>query len=317
MALIALYGGDTYRSAQKLKELQERFFRRFGSSGRLRVWESETFSDKEVRTEVEGRSLFGGTKFLVIKNPFDDTAILDALWSYRDTLTRLADSVVFLLFQEGEILSKHPFWEQVVSHGTVQEFTPLKGANLLSWIAKECVRYGRTIRREAAELLSQYGGNDLWFLAHEIQKISLATTASVGGEIRREDILPFRRVCQEQNAFAMLDAASAGKKREALSLLNALFSQGEHALRICSAIGFQLRNLLMLKSMLQEGIAEGLLGKTGAIQHFIVRKLLRAQSRFSLQGLITLHERITRLDSDLKTGRDEPQGSLFMFLSRF
>lgn len=316
MALLVFHGQDTYRSHQKLKELRERFAGRFGSSGLMRVWDPSTFSIEEMRASAQGRSLFGGTAFLVVKNPFQSVEILDALFSHLDLFCASSESLVVLLFQEGEVVTKHPIWNEILSRGSVQEFRPLKGSHLLSWIAKECVRYGCSIRNDAAEYLARWAGEDLWILANEIQKVSLAVLASSRKEIQRDDVASFVKISQEHNAFVMLEAALAGKKSEALRLLSSLFSQGEHALRVCAAIGYQIRTLLLVVSMIREKIPPGQMARVGGIPPFLVQKSLRLCRGLSLPRLSLLHARLSLMDLNTKTGRDDPESSLFMFLSR-
>ncbi|MBI2647910.1 MAG: DNA polymerase III subunit delta [Candidatus Wildermuthbacteria bacterium] len=315
MALFTLYGQDTYRSHQKLQEFRGRFLKRFGSAGRELVWEAPLFSMEEARAEIEGGSLFGGTKFLVLKNLFGHARILDDLLSHRDLLTARPDSVVWLFFQEGACETIHPLWEILRAHGTAQEFQPLKGAQLLSWIAKEFSAYGKTIRREAAGILARHGGSDLWFLAHEIQKISLAVPQTQR-DIPTEDVLPFSGDSREYNVFVMLNAVLSGRTSEAFGALDALLRQGEHALRICSALGFQVRSLLMVKAMVERGVPKERMASVGGLQPFAVRNMLVLHQRFSLGRLVALHRRVARLDRDLKTGREDPQSALFTLLSR-
>lgn len=316
MALLALHGRDTYRAHQKLKELQERFIRRFGSSGKMSVWEAETFSIGEVLSAARARSLFGGTAFLIVKNPFENSGVLDALSSHLELLSAPGDALVVLLFQEGEVKTKHPLFAELVGRGSVQEFLPLKGARLLSWIARECSRYGCTIQREAAGLLAGYVKDDLWTLANEIQKISLAALALSRNEIRAGDVAAFARVSPEHNAFVMVEAALAGKKSEALRLLSLLFSQGEHALRLLSAIGYQIRTLLLVSSMTRERIPSEQMARVGGIPQFLTQKSLRLCRGLSLTQLSLLHEGLTLMDLNAKTGRDDPESALFIFLAR-
>lgn len=316
MALFVFHGRDTYRAHQKLKELKERFDKRFGSSGRMRAWDPSTFSIEEVRDAARARSLFGGPAFLIVKNPFGSDDILQDLSSHLDILAAPSDSLVVLLVQEGEVKTNHPLWAELASRGSVQEFEPLKGTRLLSWIAKECSRYGCTLQKEAADFLARYVSDDTWILAHEIQKISLAVLASSRKEILKNDVAALVRGFSDHNAFVMIEAALAGKKSEAFRLLSLLFLQGEHALRICSAIGYQIRALLMVSSMTDHGILPGSMASIGGIPPFLARKMLGLCRRFSFSQISLLHERVALMDITIKTGREDPESSLFMFLSR-
>ncbi|MBI2003046.1 MAG: hypothetical protein HYS76_00475 [Candidatus Wildermuthbacteria bacterium] len=114
----------------------------------------------------------------------------------------------------------------------------------------------------------------------------------------------------------MLNAVLSGRTSEAFGALDALLRQGEHALRICSALGFQVRSLLMVKAMVERGVLKERMASVGGLQPFAVRNMLVLHQRFSLGRLVALHRRVARLDRDLKTGREDPQSALFTLLSR-
>ncbi len=319
-----LYGQDTYRSRQKLKELKEKFVREVDPSGaNLVVLDGATMKPEDFRNAVSAMSMFVKKRMVVVERLLESgkKPVQEAVAEYLEHKDFPEDHIV--VFWEGEItkarnhkstkskkqkiikarnhenIKTSSLLDVLKKQKYVQEFSPLTPLETERWIESEVQRRGGTITASATRLLASAVGNDLWRMANEIGKL-VAGDASITEEAVREEVL----AKTESAIFAFTDALGGRHREEALRLLTNERASGMEPLQLLAMMIRQFRILLRLSQNDTEGMNPYVVGKT------------QSQVRnFSFDELKNIYRRLLEIDVLLKTSRQDPDALLVLFVT--
>lgn len=320
-----LYGADTYRSRQKLKELKEKFVREVDPSGaNLVVLDGASMKPEDFRNAVSAMSMFVKKRMVVVERLLESgkQPVQEAVAEYLEHKDFPEDHIV--VFWEGElgkpkaskVKAKKPTKKKKESPSTssgtivslldvlkkqkyVQEFAALTPIEVERWIEGEVQKCGGTIATSAVRLLASAVGNDLWRLANEIGKL-VAGDASITEAAVREEVL----AKTESAIFEFTDALGARRRDEALRLLTNERAAGMEPLQLLAMMIRQFRILLRLSQNDTEGMNPYVVGKT------------QSQVRnFSFDELKNIYRRLLEIDVLLKTSRQDPDALLVLFVA--
>ncbi|MFM8273976.1 MAG: DNA polymerase III subunit delta [Gemmata sp.] len=112
-----------------------------------------------------------------------------------------------------------------------------------------CVRwaqsaYKKRLESDAAEALVERVGASMGLLDQELCKLAVAVGSRAS--ITADDVEAFVGRSRSADVFAIMNAIGAGKPREALSILQELFAEGEDPLAIIGPLTAQLRKLALV-----------------------------------------------------------------------
>lgn len=119
--------------------------------------------------------------------------------------------------------------------------TPREGdlPDWLAGIARD--RFDTALEPDAARLLVELIGPEVGLLVSEIEKLS--TYVGEKAKIRRDDVSRMVGAGRVETIWKTLDAATTGKGRDALALLDQLLASGEHPVGLLAAMSASLRKL--------------------------------------------------------------------------
>src|SRR3989339_1900045 len=245
--LILLYGEDSYRLRQKLKEIRENYQAKH-KSGLSLAWfrEGEPDLDK-VREKIEAVSMFDEKKLLILENHFKNKNFQDDFFDYAKKRKLKDDNDVIVVICHEDKLAVSRIKNKF---SMLEEFSLLKGPALVNWVKKEFNRNGAGANAEALKKLIAYIGNDLWRLSGEISKL---VSYSDKKEVRGEDIDLLVKANLDTNIFKTLDALARRDKSTALRLIHEHLEEGENEMYLLSMLAYQLRSLLKLKDLIERG----------------------------------------------------------------
>lgn len=124
---------------------------------------------------------------------------------------------------------------------------------LPEWCKKWAVaRYGKQLDQNAAQLLVTLVGVDMGQLDQELAKLAV-----YAGSVERIEVADVDQLVgsgRTAKTFSIFDAIADKRPREALTILDQLFEQGEDPIRILGAFSYQLRRLAQIASLTQLGL---------------------------------------------------------------
>ena len=293
---------------EKLSNWMEEVWRPFN----LHVLDGKKFSLEEFSTLVQSFPMGSRFRVIVLKN------IGEIDLATRKQIPIVAQNaldsthIIFWLLPASDFkkLSLPKNLEDFLQKGEIAKFNLKKNEKEL-WFQKVLKEKNLLFSREAELFLLEATGGNLELLENELEKI-----AEFGPIITKEDLELLSVQHEEKNFFELLDALGERDPKKALSILKSLLKQGEHPLRILSALAGQIRLFWQIKALQEERKSPSEMATLLGIHPFRITKAIGHVRRFKLAELAKFAEWSARADWSLKTGRQEPQYVLEILLAR-
>ena len=304
-----LYGEDSFRSKQKLREIIDGYKKVHKSGLNLIYADAKEKTFVDFYSNFKTTSMFAEKKLVVLKNVFANAKFQEDFLENIKKIEELKDIVV--IFESEAPDQRTKIFKQLSKTAKCQEFNFLQPAMLKKWIALQFENNGVKINYSALDLLAVFVKNDLWRMANEIKKLS---SYKKGSEITREDVLLLVRPNIENDIFKTIDALAGKEKQLALSLLHKHIEDGDNALYLLSMISYQFRNLLIIKELQEKQKSYSEIARKSGLHPFVAQKTYALCSHFSFPQLKKIYQKIFQADSDIKTGKIEPELALDLLI---
>src|ERR1700730_11147453 len=230
-------------------------------------------------------------------------------------LARLPETTTLISLIDDELPASSPLLKAAQEYGKVIQCTLPKGAALESWIHKRAQGIGVKITPEATSLLANFTGNQLRLLANELDK--LATFVGERAVIDVEDVRMLSAQAQEARIFDLTDALAQRNRKQALDLLHDLLADGEPPLKLISTITSQVRSLLLVKELANDGLRVQQIVTATGMAPFVAEKALRQVGKFQTAQLEGAYRQLLATDAALKRSRMTPEMALDLLVVDF
>ncbi|MCR4280253.1 MAG: DNA polymerase III subunit delta [Candidatus Komeilibacteria bacterium] len=310
-----LYGDDDFRSAEKMRQIRDKFREQVDKSGfNIVTLDGENLTLEQFN-EATGQMGFLSTKrLIVIKNIFTNKKLADLkelVIAYLNRQKDTAEENFILFWQSGSPDKRTGLFKKLSGYKYAQEFPALTGSQLPAWIIKTVKDRGGDITAAAAESLSANIGTDLWQLSNEINKLLANKKDST---ITPTDVRELTVENIDDNIFALTDALAARDTKKALPLLERQLQQGMNEQYLLTMIARQFRILLQLKSLADQNISPAQMAKAAGLHPFVVKKTMPLIGRYSLSQLKKIFQSLHELDVNMKSLALEPKILLDLFI---
>jgi DNA polymerase-3 subunit delta len=334
--IIFLYGEDTFRSREKLKEFKEKFLRDVDPSGNslMTVNGGETTMEK-INEALTSSSLFVQKRMVIIENIFanKDKSIYDQVYEYLRAKEKEQENIIIFWDEtSGEkkstnklfkYLSKSPNLKQ--NKKLVQNFKNLSNTEATAWVKKRVKNLGGKISNKASLTLTSFFGSDLWQLNNEVQKLVNFKLGQDKGlikgaetaEITEKDVEDLSRGKVDENIFALTDAISNKNKALALKLFEQEFEAGVADTYLMHMIIRQFKILLQVRQSLDQGYTSRKIINELKLHPFVVQKSLNQVRAFSLEILKKIIKQLILIDKKIKTGQTDIKTGISLLIARF
>ncbi len=304
--IIFLYGEDTYRMKEKLKEIVEGYQKVRTSGLNLKYFSGDSFGD--FKNEIKQASMFQERKLAIVLNPFDSLEFKESFLKEGENFVDSSDVVV--VYQEGKVAKNNTLLNFLIKKAKSQKFKLLTGVKLRNWALKEFSKYGVRIDGQALTAFLNFIGSDLWRMSNEIKKL-----ASYKKYLEAKDIQLMVRSGINTDIFRTIEAISQKNKKEALALLYKHIENGDSPIYLLSMINYQFRNLLIIKDLINRATPYYAIVKKSKLHPFVIKKSYYSAQRFDFQELKNIYNKIFKLDMKIKTGKVEPATALDLLVA--
>lgn len=321
--IIFFYGEDDFRSYEKVLEIKNKFLTNDKPQTGLSLFDAEDSKEniiEKFKASLSLSGLFSQKKLIILKKiitktPSDEQAkILKFLKANIEKLKIDSDCVI--IFWEKEMPRKNnALFKFLLDNTKKQNFEKLSGIKLNQWILGVIKKSApeAKISGNALEKLITYVGNDTALLNQELEKL---LSFSDKAEIKSEDIDLLTKANLDNNIFETIEALSANRKKEALKLFHHHLDNGDDPFYLFSMFVYQFRNLLRIASLQEAGIFNELeIAKVTKLHPYVVKKGLAQARNFGEQKLILIHQKLSALDTKIKTGQIDIRLSLDKFIA--
>jgi len=324
--ILFLYGKDTYRLQQKLREIENRYREIHKTGLNLEKLDANQISFREFWDKLFQQSMFIKKKLFFLENVFSNQKFKEQFTEKIKEISGSEDIVV--LFEKKELAGNDETFKALKKYGKSQEFKPLEGKKLREWIEKGFQKYEAEITEEGIDKLIEFVGNDLWQLSNEIKKLSFFKRTAIASHLKnclktkveREDVEKLVTSKIETDIFKTIDALAQRDKKRAFRFIENHLEKGDNPLYLLKMINFQFRNLLFLKLCQLKGewslTSMEMVGKNFGIHPYVVKKSMRMLGNFSLEELKKIYQKIFETDLEIKTGKISPQEGIRMLIAK-
>ncbi|TAN34262.1 DNA polymerase III subunit delta [Patescibacteria group bacterium] len=331
--LIYIYGEDTFRSRQYLRQMVEQFKKQRDPQGyNVLFLDGKKEESGKLLGEMRAAPFLAEKRLVAIENLLAS--------SDKETLARILEAIKepakggsvnnIIIFWQGEPLSKIKEVKELhallAKEKYAQEFAPLTGAKLEQWAGKEIEKRGAKIDRRALFFLCDNAGKDMWYLNSLMDQLAAYVTPPrpppYQGEGVREialaDVQLFLEEKIDDNVFAMTDAIVSGNRKQAFRLLNEQRRLGEEELRLFGLICWQFRLLLQMRDLYEreDNLPSDVIAKKLGIHPYVAKKSMAIVRRYPLVQLKALHARLLDIDRKTKTGFGDTALLVDLFVGR-
>ncbi|HOX21559.1 MAG TPA: hypothetical protein PKZ02_01105 [Candidatus Paceibacterota bacterium] len=309
--IIFLYGSDTYRIVQKVKEIIAEYQKKHGCILGCEKFDfKEKNSFEKMKNFFESAGMFSSKKLAVIESALT-SAFNEELGEVIKKSGLLNSQDNFLIIVEGDtgglkekskkllmVLKKKP----VVS----QEFKNFSSyAQAKPWLKKEAEKNQLNIEDSALAALFEAFAGDTWRLINELKKISLYRPEK---KATKADVLEISVFEAHPNIFKIFDAFFEPNKKKMILYFEEAVRSGSDAGMIFNLFIGQLRVALLLA-----------LGQAKEVEAhpFVVQKIKSQLWKFKQEKLTELYNELASLDLAVKTGKIDYEAALEKIILNF
>ena len=308
--IIFLYGPDTYRSREKLKEIIDHYKKIHKTGLNLVFLEGRNLNFQNFQNTLKTTPMFEEKKLTILKDALSNSSFKKELENNKEKIINYNG---IILFYEGkEIEKEDPFFLFLKENSKSQEFSLLEGLKLRYWVKREFEKLKTKISEKALSKLIEFVGNDLWQMSNEIKKL---VSYKKGEIIREEDVELLVKPKIEPDIFKTIDSIAKKENQKALFLLHQHFKKGDNPLYLLSMINFQFRNLLLIRELIEKRIPYYQILNQTDLHPFVFKKSLQQARRFSFEQLKKIYQKIFEVDSKIKMGKINPHLGLDLLIT--
>jgi DNA polymerase-3 subunit delta len=222
-----------------------------------------------------------------------------------DYLPGLPDQTLLIFVESRTLPASNPILklgrsQAVKDKAFVKDYALPKEHELAAWIRRRTRDKGGKIDHEAVVMLSALVGRDLRLLDIEIEKLLIYTD---GQQITADDVRVLVGRARETSIFDLVDAIGLRQTDRALGLLHAMLADLAAPLYLLSMIARQIRILLQITELLDQGLSEKEISVQLKLHPFVTKKGMAQARRFSRAQLKAAHKHLVETDWSIKTGR--------------
>lgn len=324
--LLFLYGPDTYRAREKLKEIIGKYETDIKKGAvELKKFDGEDLEFSDLKNALEMAALFSSKKIILVKNAAGggNAALKEKMLEYLPLMAKSGDLIIFW---DGEADKRDKFFKALKKEAKVQEFGFLQPIEIKKWIEEKIksrileMKVNISLSSQAKEALANFVGPNLWQMESEIDKLILYKTGTGSKEkavIEMSDVELLVKSQIKTYIFKTIDAVSSKNKKEALRLLHEHLSNKENEFYIFTMIIWQMRNLIQIKDLTNKGLPAPQITKKTKISPFVIGKNFLTLKKITLSEIESIYDYLLVLDLAMKTGKIDSKLALDMFVLKF
>lgn len=319
--IIFIYGADSYRSRQKLKEIKNKFKKDVDISGNsLNILDGEKLTLENLNEKYSANSLFTKKRMVIVERIFSNknTEIQNSICDFLKEREGDENIIVFWDDIKGEKMGKNRLFKFLEKTKLAEKFNNLSGVELINWIKAKVNELNFDIDNQAISLLCAYFENDMWRLKNEIDKLVSYKYQAKEEErtITKNDIIYLCSGKMDENIFALTDAISSRNKALALELLEKEIEGGMSGEYLLYMISRQFKILLELKDALEFGKTINEIKSSFKMHPYVIQKSLSQAGNFELQTLRNINDGLIRIEKAIKRGKADARLALSVIISR-
>jgi len=317
--ILFLYGEDSFRSSQKLLEIKNKFLSTDSVGSGLSIFNYGNNNKQKLSDVLSTPNLLAPKRLVIARDMIlagtetEISELIDYLKKNEKQIQEDKDLVI-IFWEDGQPKKNGKLYKVLEKIAKSQNFAKLTGLKLNQWIVQRIKEIDSSsgISKNALEKLILYVGSDTNSLDKEIQKL---TNFSDGKIIQEESVEILVRSNVDTNIFNTIDALASNNKKQAIGLLHEHLKKGEDPFYVFSMFVYQFRNLLKVSDLQEQYRGNDYaIAKATGLHPFVVKKSLAQLRNFPITKLKEVYQRLSELDTQIKTGKIDIKVALDKFI---
>ncbi len=318
--LYIFWGEDEFSREEALAELKKNLGDPAMLSANTSVLEGQKLTLNELRAAAEAVPFLAPARVVIMKGllerfepktkvPATRKAAAgpprsDEAGQFSDCLKNLPPTTVAVLSDPGEpkklLPQNNPLFTAVMEKAEVRSFPLLRGTKLAQWLEKRINQQGGSISHQAAGLLMEVIGGDLFALNNEVSKLVAYTN---GRMIEEKDVRAVVSASQEADMFALIDAVMDRNAGTAEQILEKSLRTGSSPQAVINMIARQVAVLAQVKQLRgQKRPAAEIQSRVAISNPYVWDKASRRADKYPFERLKRTYLRLLKTDLAVKTG---------------
>lgn len=308
--ILFLHGTDTYRSRKKLKELQDKFRKEVDPQGyNLAIIDCPNSSVEEIMKSVTTTAFLASKRMVVLELLSELELKKDEKKALADLFKRmLNDDTIIIVWEVAlkAVEKKTALFKVLLSSPYVFEFQAWNQQEVAGWMMKQLQTESIGIDQDALAALAQIVGDNIWLASSESQKLLHYAKANQLSKISLKEVRLLSPQIHADDIFALVDAVSQGRVKEAIKRLYDQINSGSHELEILSMLFRQYRILEQVRSGLESGMSQQVVASTFKLHPFVVKKMSYQANRYKKEDIAKAYGLLLQADKDIKSAGLDP-----------
>jgi len=258
--IITLSGENAFGLAAELQKLESDFVAEHSDIALERLDGEDAELDR-IREALTALPFLSSRKLVVLRRPGANKQFAEQ----AETLLAGVPETTEVIIVEPKLDKRLGYFKFLKRSTDFREFAPLDQNGLARWLAERAKEQGGSLSAADARYLVERVGPNQQLLAGELEKLLLYAP-----HITRETIDTMTEAAPQSSIFTLLEAAFAGRKKQALALYEDQRAQKVEPPQIIAMLAWQLHVLALLKTA-GERSADAVAAEA-RLSPFVVRK---------------------------------------------
>lgn len=225
-----------------------------------------------------------------------------------DYIKQIPSSTTLVFYGAPAVDTRRKIVKEIKKYGEVVEFAKLNENEFNKWIKKIFKTYGKSIGAKEISLLKNHldylgrnASQNLLDVENELKKV----ISFMGDQIELEEIHIEKILSSnfQNDIFKLLDSIENRNASESIKRLNYILEDGEPILKVLTTLGNQMKNILSVKLLLEEGYPSKVIASKLGIHPFVASKCASQSKQFTIEVLKKLLNNFLEADAMIKTGK--------------
>lgn len=300
--IYTLSGANGFALKTELDALVAAFVKEHGDFAVERL-DGEEATAAAMRASIESLPFLTPRKLVVLREPSKQKAFTEAISDIFGAISDATDLVIF----EPRLDKRLSYYKILKKETDFRDFPELDANGLAGWAVSYAKEQGGTLSSADARLLVDRNGPNQQMLRNELDKLLAYDSA-----ITRQSIEALTDRLPQSTVFELLDAAFAGKTKQAMQLYYEQRTLKVEPQAIIAMLAWQLHILVVVKAAGNKPSAD--VAKAAKLNPFVARKSQGLVRNVTLTRLKALVAELLDLDIRLKRSSIDADDAVQLYL---
>lgn len=287
--ITTLTGNNSFALQAELNRLITGFVKEHGDMGLEKIDGEEVEFDR-IQESLESLPFLASKKMVVLRTPGLNKEFAEKVEALLTNVPKTTDVIII----EPKLDKRSSYYKFLQKKTGFNEFKELDELELSKWLVDQAEAEGGTLNITDAKYLTERVGVNQQLLNNELSKL-----LNYNKSITRQTIDLLTEPTPQSTIFELLDAAFAGKTKQALDLYEEQRALKVEPIQIIAMLAWQLHVLAVIKTAGEKDLST--IAQESKLNPFVVRKSQSIAKKLALSELKKLVAEVLALDVRMKS----------------